>query len=234
MSLTFSQLTDKIDRVCNTNSTSYPTTLKTVDINIALAEVYEMILRVNGWNVDDFNHTDYPIITTDIVSGQRDYSFTYDEQTNLILGIHKVMVKDSASGVFQELEAVDQQTQDVSSFYDGQNGAGIPIRYDKTANGIFLDPIPNYNSTGGLKVFIDREPSFFVYTDTTKVAGFDGLCHDYLYLKPSYEYCRDKGLQSAERLYRDLQDSIKRLKDRYAYKDRDFATRIQYKIESNK
>jgi hypothetical protein len=192
-----------------------------------------MILSYNGWNVDDFNHTDYPIIKMNLVSGQRDYAFTYDEQTNLILAISKVMV-NNGSGTFNVIEAVDQQTQDVPGFYDGQNLTGVPTRYDKTANAIFLDPIPSYNSANGLKVFIDREPSFFLSSDTTKVAGFDGLCHDYLYLKPAYEYCRDKGLQQAERIYRDLQDSIKRIKDRYAHKDRDFAKRLQYNIESNK
>lgn len=236
MSLTFIQVTSKIDRICGTSSTTYPTAQKTVDINQALSDVFSMILFYNGWNVDDFNHTKYPIIYTDVFSGQRDYNFTQDEDGNYLLGITKAMIADS-SGVYKEMQAVDQQTEpNMSSFYDGQDAGGTPIRYDKTANGLFLDPVPNYSYTNGLKVFIDREPLFYVGdgSDDDQVAGFDGLCHDYLYLKPAYEYCRDKGLQQAERLYRDLQDSIKRIKDRYNNKDRDFPKRLQINIESNK
>jgi hypothetical protein len=233
MSLTFTQITDKIDRICGTNSTSYTNASKATDVNLALADIFTIALRANGWNADDWNHTKYPIITTDLVANQQDYAFTSDEQSNLILAIHKVLV-DDGDGYFNEIQAVDQQTEDVSTFYDGQGSSGVPTRYDKTANGVFLDLRPSYNATDGLKLFIDREPSFFVEGDTTKKAGVDGLCHDYLYLKPAYEYCRDKGLNSVERLYRDLQDSIKRIEERYATKDRDFPTKIQVNIESNK
>ena len=193
-----------------------------------------MALKAVGWNVDDFNHTAYPIITTSLVSDQRDYSFTYDEDSNLILAIHKVLIKNSA-GIFVEIKRKDQQSTDSNEspvgFWDGNDTTGTPIYYDKTANGIFLDPIPSYSSTGGLKLYIDREPSFLTASDTTKVPGIDGLCHDYLYLKPAYEYARDKNLASAERLYRDLQDARKKVDDRYATKERDIIKRMVANVE---
>ena len=239
--LSFTQLCSKLDRVLGTDSVSYPLADKAVDCNIALQEVFALALKTAGWNVDDFNHEKYNIITTNLVSGQRDYSFTYDEQGNLILGIYAVFAKNAASGVFKKLEAVDQQRQDeditgksMEYFWDGNDTQGVPTRYDKTADGIFLDPIPSYSSSNGLKVMIDREPSYFTAYDfdgTTKIAGIDGLCHDYLYLKPAYEWARDKGLSSAERLYRDLLDARQKVYDRYGMRERDVLHRLIPKVD---
>lgn len=173
----------------------------TADANIAFDDFLTIALPSSGtWQYDDSNHTDYPIITTDLVAYQRDYSFTSDELSNLILDIYKVYIADS-SGDFTEIKPVDVQSeQDTLSFADGNNTTGEPIRYDKTANGIFLDPIPNYNATGGLKMYINREPSYFTYTDTTKKPGVPGLFHKYFYLKPAMEYARRNNLANLSRI----------------------------------
>jgi len=142
----------------------------TVDVNLALDDFLNLAFKADGrWQFDDSNHTDYPIITTNIVANQRDYNFTSDEGGNLILEVLKV---------------------DTGTFYDGQNGTGTPVRYDKLANGIFLDPIPSYNYTNGLKIYINREASYFVYTDTTKKPGIPGIFHRYLALKPALDFAR--------------------------------------------
>ena len=170
----------------------------TADINIALDRAFHIIFTSDGrWQFDDSNHTDYPIITTNLVASQRDYSFTTDENANLILSISKILIKDT-NGVFREIESVDQQSDTgMDGFWDGQNITGIPDKYDKTANGIFLDPIPSYNSTGGLKIFISREASYFTVADTTKKAGFMGLYHEYLALQPAYKYAYRNSLSNA-------------------------------------
>jgi len=231
--LTASQIYAKIDKACGTNSTNYPLTDKAVDVNIAQADVYAIALKNIGWDVDDFNHTHDPFITTNLVSGQRNYYFTTDEEGSLILGISKVQVKDS-NGVFHDLTPVNMQGDCPTTMTDGQSSTGTPTTYDKTGNGIFLDLIPNYNSTGGLRVFIDREPISFASTDTTKISGIDGLCHDYLYLKPSYEYARDKGLQNTQFLFRDLQVAIDKVNQRYAKKEKDIKRRLTPAYQNNK
>ena len=177
----------------------------TADVNLAMDDFFTIALKASGtWQFDDSNHTKYPFILINLASGQRDYSFTVDEQGNLILDIYKVMVADS-SGFYKEINPVDQQSANtidtnLNSFIDGRNTAGIPTRYDKTANGIFLDPVPNYNATNGLKVFINREGSYFVYTDTTKTPGVPGLFHRYFVIKPSFDYARRNNLTIAPRL----------------------------------
>lgn len=234
MSLNFSQITAKIDRACGTTSDKYTTAQKTVDVNLALDDVMAIALKSRGWNVDDFNHTKDPFITTDLVANQRDYHFTYDEESALILDVERVMVAD-ASGLYRTITPVDQQAdEDVESFIDGQGSTGTPTRYDKTGNGIFLDPVPSYSYDDGLKLFISRQSHYFESTDTTAVAGIDGLCHDYLYLKPAYEFCRDHGLKQAEGLFRDLQFSIKKINERYGSREKDVEKRFVPNIESNK
>jgi len=232
--LTATQIFSKIDRCCGTDSTSYPLTQKAVDVTLAQDEAFLFALKTAGWNVDDFNHTKDPFITADLVASQRDYHFTYDEQSNLILGVYKVMAKDASDGTFHELKPVDIQRNPPKTMIDGANSTGVPTSYDKTSNGIFLDLIPSYSSTGGLKVFIDREMLAFASDDTTKISGLDGLVHDYLYLKPAYEYARDKGKQNVDRLKIDMLDARRKIDERYGRRERDVVRRLSVMPQKNK
>ena len=228
MSLTKTQLNQLVDRNCKTNSVSYTVADKTADMNLALDSAFALIFRASGkWQFDDTNHTDYPIITTNMVANQRDYTFTTDEQGNLILDIYKVMVKDE-QGIFHEIYPVDQQSDEyMEGFWSGQNDTGIPSRYDKTANGIFLDCIPSYNSTGGIKIFINREGSYFTTADTTKKPGFAGLFHEYLALEPSVRYCkRNKMFDLADRYERDLMKMESSIQKYYRDRSKDEVTTI--------
>lgn len=191
-------------------------------INSALDKVFSMIFEVGGtWQFDDSNHTDYPIITTNLVLGQRDYSFTVDGSSNLILEIYKVVLADSA-GVFHEIFPVDQQTKfSDPAYYDGLNTGGQPITYDKTANGIFLNPIPNYNYSGGLKVYISREGSYFTTSDTTKKPGFAGLFHEYLALNASYFYCMKNQIKIKGDLKNEMLEMEEGIKNYYKLREKD-------------
>ncbi len=184
------------------------------DVNLALDDVFTIGFKAGGtWQLDDSNFTNpsgYPFISTDIKSGQRDYSFITDQGGNLILDIYRVMVAD-ANGIFREIYPVDQQTrnsvrEDTDSFIDGRNLSGVPIRYDKTGNGIFLDVIPNYDYTSGLKVFINREPSYFTYADILKKPGIPGNLHRYLALKPALDYSRRNTLANYKALLGEVQN----------------------------
>jgi hypothetical protein len=235
MSLNLTQIEDKIDRVCGTNSVSYTTAQKVVDINLALDEVYSIALKNGGWNLDDYNWADQPILYKDLVSGTRTYSFTKDGDNAIVLGVYKVMCKDSL-GVYHELTPVDQQGIAPSTMNDGQNTTGTPTTYDKTGTTISLDLIPSYNSTNGLKIYIDREASYFVsdISGSMKMAGIDGLTHDYLYLKPAYEYARDNSLDIKETLYRDLLDARKKVDERYGRREKDTPKIIKSLWQNNR
>lgn len=228
MSLQFSDPTNKrgivelIDESVNTDDTQYPITQKTRDINLALDRVFALIFQVGGtWQFDDSNQTDYPIITTNIVAGQRDYSFTVDGSGNLILEIYKVLVSDT-NGNFRQILPVDVETGYApNSFTDGLNVQGIPNTYDKLANGIFLDPIPNYSKTGGLKIYISREGSYFTTADTTKKPGFAGIFHEYLALRPAYQYAYRNGLVNAKTLKGEMLEMEDAIREYYKAREKD-------------
>lgn len=235
MSITFSQILDLIDDNCKSNSTSYPVADKTRDINLALDEVFSTIFEVGGtWQFDDSNHTDYAIITTNLVSGQRDYPFTTDEQGNLILEVLKVFVADE-QGNFREVTPVDVPAGSApANHYDGLNTGGQPNTYDKLGNGILLDPIPNYNRTNGLKVYISREGSYFSTTDTTKKAGFAGIFHEYLALRPSYQYARTNRLDNKNDLKTDMIEMKNAIREYYKAREKDVVKTLRTKRNNSK
>lgn len=228
MSLQFSDTTNRrgvielIDDILGTDSTQYSTAKKTRDVNLALDRAFALIFSAGGtWQFDDSNQTDYPIITTNIVSGQRDYSFTTDANNNLILEVFRVLVSDE-NGNFNDILPVDVSSKYAPvGFTDGNNTGGLPNSYDKLGNGIFLDPIPNYNRTGGLKVYINREASYFTTTDTTKKAGFAGLFHEYLALLPAYKYARDNAMSIANSLKNDVAEMENAIIDYYKSREKD-------------
>lgn len=207
----------------------------TVDANLALDDFTKLAIKSSGtWQFDDSNQSDYPIITTDLVANQRDYSFTTDGNGNYILEVLKVLVADS-SGVFRELTAVDSQSSsDTKGYWDGQNTTGTPLTYDKTANSIFLDPIPSYSYAGGLKVYISREPSYFIYTDTSRVAGVPGIFHKYLALKPAQDYARRNNLANQDRIREEVLLLENEIEKYFALRPRDQRRRLTTTHTNNK
>lgn len=221
MSLTFTQITDLIDLEVKTNTTSYPLADKVLDINVAMDDALDIAIKSCGiGQYDDTNHPNYPTITTDLNSGQRDYTYTQDGSGNLILDIYKVMVMNP-SGVYEEIPQVDMQTWDNNeSFYDGQNVTGQPTKYDRTGNGIMFDVIPNYDQTDGVKMFINREGSYFTISDTTKKPGIDGRLHEYLVVSPACKYADRNSLNNYATLTNRKLLLEKKIAEVYNKKDR--------------
>lgn len=235
MSLTFSQILSNIDRNCKSTTSSYSLADKTADINLALDFVWATIFKAGGtWQYDDSNQSDYPIITTNLVAGQRDYAFVTDEQGNLILDIYKVLIAQP-NGTFKEITPVDVQSEkDVVGFYDGRDIQGTPNKYDKTANAIFLDAIPSYTITNGLKVYINREGSYFTTADTTKKAGFAGLFHEFLALRPSYQYAYRNSLPNRDVLLAEMLRMEQAIKDYYGNRQRDVRKKMSPNVENTR
>lgn len=192
-------------------------------VNLALDKVFHIIFKADGrWQFDDSGHSTYPILTGDLVDGQRDYSFIQDSDGNLILDIHRVFVKNGTSDPYYEIFPVDVQTDEegkISSYVDGQNTEGAPYTYDKTATGIFLDPIPSANVTAGLKVYVSREGSYFTTASTTTKPGFAGLYHDYLPLAVCYDYALAQNLKNTETFKRDMLEMEKKITEFYSKRD---------------
>lgn len=197
----------------------------TANVNESLDEFWRIALEASGrWNLDDSNHTTkFPVIYANLVAGQRAYNILSDADSNLALDFYKVFILTSATGtLYEEIFPVDQQTDvDATSFNDGVNAQGVPYRYDKTGMTIYLDNIPSYSATNGIKVLINREPSYFTYTDTTRKAGVPGHLHSYFYLKPAYKYARIKNLASYNRLGEVISKLESEIKAHFGMRSRD-------------
>lgn len=213
-----------IERLTNTQSastSSYPLTEKTVDVNNAFAKYITMAISTSGrWQVDDTNHTKYPVITTNLVANQQDYTFTVDEQLNQILDIYRVEVMDE-SGIFHVVSPISQEDIKGVAMSEFMKTAAQPFYYDKTANGIFLYAKSSYNATNGLKIYFARTPSYFVSTDTTKVPGIPDIHHEYLSLRPSYFYCLAKGLKNVNNYKVELMEMEANIKEYYRDRSKD-------------
>lgn len=208
----------------------------TADINLAMDDYVAMAIQASGtWKLDDTNHTDYPEISTDIIAGQREYTFLTDESGNAILDIYKVYAKESASGAYKLLESYDSDSETAeSTFTDGQNISGVPAKYDKLANSIRFDVLPISNVTNGLKVSINREGSYFTYSDTTKKPGFPGIHHKYFYLKPAFDYARRNTLTSYPRLEGELIKMEREIKEYFDRRAKDEPQRLTIYKQNNR
>ena len=192
-------------------------------VNLAMDDYVAIAIQASGtWQYDDSNHTGYPIIKTNLVQGQRDYTFTTDEQGNLILDIQRVLILGEDDTEYQECYSVDAQSEyEARDIYGESTAEGAPYRYDKTANGFFLDPTPGYNKTNGLKVYINREGSYFTTSDTTKKPGVPGLHHKYFALKPALDYARRKRITTESSLRNEVQLMEQAIKDYFGMREKD-------------
>lgn len=167
-------------------------------VNLALDDFTQLALKSAGrWEFDDSNFSDYPILTATLVAGQRDYPLTSDGDGNLALEIKKVLIAGS-NGIFTEMTPIDPEAEPgTDGFWNGQNTTGTPCRYGKLGNGIFLDPIPSYGLTGGLKAYVNREASYFTAADITKKPGVPGIFHRYFVIVPAYRYAARNSMPQA-------------------------------------
>ena len=173
-----------IDFWAGSDISSYPLKAKARNANRALDKVIALILQADGrWEFDDSCHTDLPIGTCNLVSGQRDYGIA----GATFLRVTKVLVKRS-TGTWKVLNPVDEHDPEGKEIVEDRD-SGTPRDYVKKASSIFLGPKPSYNSTSGLKVHFQRNIAYFAHDDTTKVPGFAAPFHRLISLYAARDYC---------------------------------------------
>lgn len=133
------------------------------------------------WQYDDTNYTNYPIATTNLVQDQHDYVLDVSH-----LRITRVEIKDDQNNwtVLQPLDLADVPNAR-DEFMDA---SATPMYYDKLGNSLFLYPAPDYSQNESLRVYFQREPSYFATTDTIKEPGFASIFHRLVPLKVCLDY----------------------------------------------
>ena len=140
-------------------------------LNRALDKItFDIIENDTTWQWDDYNRTDFPEATTDLIAGQRDYMLA-----NTSLTILEVQVKDE-QGNWKLLRQVDEtqlnpknSTQPLEERFSQD---GTPERYNLEGNSVLLYPSPSYNQSASLKIKTQRPHTYFTTADTTKEPGF--------------------------------------------------------------
>lgn len=211
-------------------------------INIWYYKVLTMILASqDSWDFDDATITSTaPIATRALVASQRDYSFSTALWS--LVGREGGSAGANAAITPFKIKRVDV-TYDGSTWYKaelidtGQIGTGLgndtntdsqftttKPYYDVANGGISIYPEANASQiTAGAKIRVEfsRAVTEFVYTDTTKLPGFDADFHSMLSVGASYDYAFIKNLPTQSALLAKLTDWETRLKQYYGQKDTD-------------
>lgn len=159
-------------------------------INYGLDESTVDILEVDGrWQYGDTNYTTHPIGTTNLVDGQQDYQLSVSH-----LKILAVEILDDG-GNWHTVTPIDMQDLRRKGFaqVEFMEESGFPQYYDLLGDSIFLYPKPETSYvtlTGGLKVYFQREPSYFTTDDDTKEPGIPRTFHDLPILYACAKYAK--------------------------------------------
>lgn len=222
-------LISEITRICGASTTDYPLKDRARRVNMGLDRFIYLALTSDGtWQFDDSNNTtDLPIGTTNLISGQQDYAFASD-----VLVVDKVLAKDP-TGIWTDLELTDLKEIAGKNIF-GTTIAGTPTKYDVFANSVFLDNVPNYNSTSGLKVVFQRGPSYFASTDTTKIPGIPAIFHGFLARFASLPFLIEKGKAHKSDIASQIQLDEIAIKNFYGQRNKGKVKRMRASNESNK
>lgn len=157
-------------------------------INTAMDYVNQFVLRNDStWQWDDTNQTTKPEALITMVNNQRDYAIP-----NTVLYINTVSIQDKR-GDYQILNPIDWRgiKVDKSEFLEE---SGVPQYYEKVGQTLTLYPAPlatQVTVVNGIKIVHQRQPVYFVSTDTTKEPGIPQTYHNLIVLWASYFYCTD-------------------------------------------
>lgn len=210
----------------NADTVSYPDANLLIDINIWYQKIVSMILEsMDEQDFDDMRKTDYPIKTTPMMAGQRDYSIPVSEK---VLKIKRVDL--SYDGVhYYKANPIDDGEVNYGWGNDTDidaNFSQYQPRYDPKYNSLFIYPTGVAN--GVVRVEWERNVTPFtssdytsVITDSTVVPGFDDPFHPMLAAGPAWEFAVQRQLPQMAQLTTSLQDWELRLRAAYGKKNLD-------------
>jgi hypothetical protein len=139
---------------------------------------------------DDVNHTDRPVGTINLVSGQADYTISEDDNKLDVLNITAIRILESATGT--EYATLERLTLDdplaLDAISPNPSVSGTPSYFLENNGTVFLYPEPDYSATSGIKLYFEREQSYFVSTDTIKEPGIPKPFHELLALYASLDW----------------------------------------------
>lgn len=194
----------------------------TVNVNESLNEIIlEIMLAQDSFDWDDPTRTDYPVATTPLIAGQRDYQF----DGLSFLKIKRVDVSWDGSKYYRA-------TPFDSGAYQGGLGNDIDVdgnfpktepRYDPKSFGFWLYPratAAEVAAGGKIRIEYIRAFDAYTYDDTTKEPPVASPFHDLIAIGAALRYNRlsEKTRQNLTKMW---EQGILRLRSYYGKRDED-------------
>jgi hypothetical protein len=222
---------EQVRSLMRVDSTQYPTAKIVASVNNWLDTITGYAIGADRrFQWDDTNHSKLPIGTTNMVSGQSDYSFLTDEQGNSIITLTRIdMLLNETTDTWTTLKLIDQNDRIFKNvgLQQAFSSTGTPEYYDKIADNIIrLYATPNYSKTNGLKFYFQRTPSYFVATDTTKAPGVSPLLHRGFVIASAYDGAITLGLNNIQALGIEKQLEEKKMMNYFNERNQDDTPKI--------
>lgn len=228
---TLGAVATKARALTHSDTSSYTAANLLIDINLWYEKIVTMIFESqDDTDFDDQRNTTYPILTTSLVAGQRDYSIPV---ANNVLKIKRVDITYDGTNYFR-----------ATPFDNGvvQWGLGNPTnedanmikqapRYDIQYNSLFVYPLAVASDvSAGAQIRIEWERDVTVFTtgdyttdptDSTVIPGIDSPWHMMIAYGAAYEFANTNNLPQLQNIKQDLADWEARLRTAYGRKDLD-------------
>jgi hypothetical protein len=220
-----SELNEKLTRLTGENTTRYTNSQRATDLTIGLDKVVTMILdSQDDSDYDDPNHPDFPIFESDLIAGQRDYTFAVGDG---VLQYKEVEISwDGVRGY--KAQRMDRSQFDFSTMNEADVDAlfskEVPV-YDIEGNSVMIYPRPT-ESVGKIQVRTSRDVTPVTSTELatgTKVLGIDRAYHYMVILHATLQRYIEMNIagNKLERVQRELNDYEVRLRKHYSRKQID-------------
>lgn len=231
--MTLGDINTKVYALTATDSSSYPDANMVIDINIWYQKIVSMIFESqDDSDFDDQRNQNYPVVSTPMVAGQRDYAIPVSEQ---VLKIKRVDVTYDGSNYYR-----------ATPFDNGVPGWGFgnttnedanmikqAPQYDVQYNSLFIYPLAvasDVSAGASIRVEWERAVTPFsqsadyngsTMSTSTSVPGIDIPWHPMLAYGAAYEYANARNLPQLANIKQDLTDWEGRLRTAYGKKDLD-------------
>lgn len=228
----YERLTNLGDGVVSGDSTLLA--YATADINEATHElITDIMLAQDTFDWDDPFRTDFPIATTPLVEGQRDYQFD-----NLsFLSLKRVDVAYDGSNYYRAtpfdsasfLEGLGNDTQTDANF------SKTEPKYDPKAFGFWLYPLADATdvaNNGKIRIEFTRAFEEFTTTDTTKEPPIDRPFHELIAIGAALKYAAVKQNNNVTMLTNLYNEGRDRLKSYYANRNEDGELYLQLNTDN--
>lgn len=225
--MTLAEIQTRITFYTKANTTNYPNADRLIAINKAVDDITIMILQSQDeWDYDDTNQSDFPILTTDLVTSQQDYKLPINHSTSDddILKIKRIEINYGSDweralplDINEDSEPTD--TSSVANNYDSSSP-----KYDFQYGSIFLYPIPSADVIDGLKIWINRSALEFTsaeLTAGTKTPGFDKQFHEMVALSVALDWAVANSSKKISTFKAQLSEYELKLKSYYSDKQED-------------